>query len=145
MRRDQATLTELARLGFASLSGVRAQLDELFDALPLDVDDLLPAFARAADPDQALRSLVGLARSHPDAVSAVLGDGEQRVPLIRLLGASVGLADFFHRHPAELQAFAAWNGGLPTRDDLVADLLESVGAVDGFATTGDDEGYTKLR
>lgn len=145
MRRDQATLTELARLGFASLSGVRAQLDELFDAVPLDVDDLLPAFARAADPDQALRSLVGLARSHPDAVSAVLRDGEQRVPLIRLLGASVGLADFFHRHPAELQAFAAWGGGLPTRDDLVADLLESVGAVDGFATTGEDEGYTKLR
>lgn len=145
MRRDQATLTELARLGFAALSSVRAQLDELFDTVPLEVDDVLPAFARAADPDQALRSLLGLARSHPDTVVAVLGEDTQRVPLVRLLGASLGLADFFHRHPDELLAFTAWEGGLPTRDELVADLLESVGAVDGFADRVDDEGYTRLR
>lgn len=145
MRRDQATLTELARLGFAALSSVRTQLDELVEAVPLDVDDVLPAFASAADPDQALRSLLGLARSHPDAVGAVLGDDAQRVPLIRLLGASVGLADFFSRHPAELRAFAEWPGGLPSREELVADLLDSVGAVDGFAAGAEDEGYTRLR
>src|SRR5215217_3818400 len=103
MRRDQATLTELARLGFAELSSVRSQFDELVAEVRLDVDEVLPAFASAADPDQALRSLLGLARSHPDAVADVLGEDANRVPLIRLLGASVGLADFFSRHPAELR------------------------------------------
>ncbi len=145
MQRDEATLTELARLGFASLSRVRAQLDELFDAVPLAVEDVLPAFARAADPDQALKSLVALARSHPDVVQAVLREEEQRIPLIRLLGASDGLGDFFQRHPNELTAFAAWGGGLPSREDLVADLLEAVGATKGFADCVDDEGYTRLR
>jgi glutamate-ammonia-ligase adenylyltransferase len=145
MRRDQATLTELARLGFGALSGVRAQLDELVEAVTVDIDELLPAFAKAADPDEALRGLLGLARAHPDAVAAALAKAERQIPLIRVLGASVGLADFFSRHPAELAAFTEWEGSLPTRDDLVESLLDSVSATDGFAEYGADEGYTRLR
>ncbi|MET4637150.1 bifunctional [glutamine synthetase] adenylyltransferase/[glutamine synthetase]-adenylyl-L-tyrosine phosphorylase [Mycetocola sp. 2940] len=145
MRRDQATLTELARLGFAALSEVRAQLDELGEAVPVDLDEVLPLFAKAADPDQALRGLLGLARNHPDAVAGVFGVPERRLPLIRILGASVGLADFFARHPAELAALGEWDGGLPSRRELVESLLESVGATDGFAAYGEDEGYTRLR
>ncbi|GHD39587.1 bifunctional [glutamine synthetase] adenylyltransferase/[glutamine synthetase]-adenylyl-L-tyrosine phosphorylase [Mycetocola manganoxydans] len=145
MRRDQATLTELARLGFAALSGVRAQLDELVVAVPIDVDELLPAFARAADPDEALSGLLGLARSHPDAVTAALADATQRDRLIRILGASVGLADFFQRHPGEIAAVTGWDGALPDRGELVDSLLESVGATDGFAAVGEDDGYTRLR
>jgi len=45
------TLTELARLGFAELT----ESGERIAALSLD--SLLPAFANAADPDQALRLL----------------------------------------------------------------------------------------
>ena len=145
MRRDQATLTELARLGFAALSGVRAQLDELLEAVPVDIDEVLPTFAKAADPDAALHGLLALARAHPDAVAASLGSAKHRVPLIRILGASVGLADFFQRHPAELSTLTDWDGGLPTRSDLVASLLDSVDATDGFAAYGEDEGYTRLR
>jgi glutamate-ammonia-ligase adenylyltransferase len=145
MRRDQATLTELARLGFAALSGVRAQLDELLEAVPLDIDEVLPAFAKAADPDEALRGLLSLARSHPNAVASALAKSEHRVPLIRVLGASAGLADFFSRHPAELLAFSEWDGALPTRAELVDSLLDAVGANDGFATYGEDEGYSRLR
>ena len=145
MRRDQATLTDLARLGFAALSGVRAQLDELVEAVHLDLDAVLPAFAKAADPDEALRGLLALARSHPDAVGVALEKPEHRVPLIRLLGASAGLADFFTRHPAELSAFSDWDGRLPTRDELVQSLLDSVDATDGFAAYGEEEGYTRLR
>lgn len=145
MRRDQATLTELARLGFAALGEVRAQLDELADAVAVDLDEMLPAFARAADPDQALRGLIGLARAHPDAVAAALGTAETRLPLVRILGASVGLADFFSRHPGELTALREWDGGLPSRAELVDSLLDAVGATDGFAAYGEDEGYTRLR
>jgi glutamate-ammonia-ligase adenylyltransferase len=54
MSRDQTTLTELARLGFAELSGTSARL------AVLDVPELLPSFANAADPDQALRLLLDL-------------------------------------------------------------------------------------
>lgn len=145
MRRDQATLTELARLGFAALSEVRAQLDELVDTVAVDLDEVLPAFAKAADPDQALRGLLGLARAHPDAVAGVFKVPDRRLPLIRILGASVGLADFFSRHPAELAALGEWDGGLPSRTELVESLLEAVGATDGFAAYGEDEGYTRLR
>ncbi|MET1051751.1 MAG: bifunctional [glutamine synthetase] adenylyltransferase/[glutamine synthetase]-adenylyl-L-tyrosine phosphorylase [Mycetocola sp.] len=145
MRREQATLTELARLGFASLSGVRAQLDELCDAVPFDVEAVLPLFSRAADPDQALRSLLDLARSHPAAVESVLRSEDDAVRLIRVVGASDGLAEFFRRHPAEIAAFTAWTGGLPGRDELVADLLDAVGAVDGVADCVDSEAYTRLR
>ncbi|MET0887609.1 MAG: bifunctional [glutamine synthetase] adenylyltransferase/[glutamine synthetase]-adenylyl-L-tyrosine phosphorylase [Mycetocola sp.] len=145
MRRDQATLTELARLGFAALSGVRAQLEELGEAVPLDLDEVLPAFAKAADPDEALRGLLGLARAHPDAVAAVLGKEDHRIPLIRILGASPGLADFFARHPEELLAFTEREGSLPTRAELAESLLDAAGATDGFAAYGEDEGYTRLR
>ncbi|MBG6238173.1 glutamate-ammonia-ligase adenylyltransferase [Mycetocola sp. CAN_C7] len=145
MRRDQATLTELARLGFASLSGVRAQLDELYDAVPFEADAVLPVFSRAADPDQALSRLVDLARSHPGTVGEALNSEDDALRLIRLLGASAGLADFFHRHPAEVAFVTGWSDGLPGRDELVADLLDAVGAEHGVAECIDSEAYTRLR
>ena len=52
MTRPLSTLTELARLGFADLDEVRAQLETL--GIPFDDAEV---FSLAADPDRALRSL----------------------------------------------------------------------------------------
>jgi glutamate-ammonia-ligase adenylyltransferase len=126
------TLTELAKLGFTELGSTR----DLLDDLP---DDIVQWFAHAADADQALR-LLGELRAHSrtdlDRVLKVPGAADR---LIRVLGASRGLGDFFLRHPAELAALASPLGTLPDRDQLRASLLDSVhGLVD-------DEAFTSLR
>jgi glutamate-ammonia-ligase adenylyltransferase len=99
MTRTTTTLTELARLGFADL-------DAANDALGAVPPEVVPAFAVAADPDQALRLLGGLRSSAPKPVDALLKDPDATDRLIRVLGASAGLATFLERHPERLAVFA---------------------------------------
>src|SRR5580698_162691 len=93
--RQQTTLTELAKLGFTELGQVGA----LLEGLP---GSLLPHFAHAADADQALRFLGEFREHAPRELDAVLADVDAADRLIRLLGASRGIAEFFLRHPEEL-------------------------------------------
>jgi glutamate-ammonia-ligase adenylyltransferase len=127
MTRSPTTLTELARLGFAELGEAKARLDAL--AAP----ELVPLFAAAADPDQALRMLVGLRESAPTPLAPILADEVVAARLIRILGASSGLGDFFNRHPGELDALRAPLKSVPDAAEYAASLLA---AVDGL--TGDD-------
>jgi len=127
MTRNQTTLTELARLGFADLGGTNARLDDL------GMPELVPHFALAADPDQALRWLVTLREQAPDEIAALLADDTTAARLLQVLGASSGLAQFFQRHPAQLDALA---GALtPPRDaaEYGTDLLRSVEGLSGEA------------
>jgi len=127
MTRNQTTLTELARLGFAELGGTNARLDEL------GMPELVPHFALAADPDQALRWLITLREQAPDEIAVVLADDASAARLLQVLGAASGLAQFFQRHPAELGALA---GPLtPPREaaDYADDLLRSVDGLSGEA------------
>jgi [glutamine synthetase] adenylyltransferase / [glutamine synthetase]-adenylyl-L-tyrosine phosphorylase len=100
---SRGTLTELARLGFADLGEASRRLDAVPDAV-------VPLFSLAADPDQALRLLLGLLESAPAPTAAVLGDAEDAgetgaaAALVRVLGASEGLAAFLGRHPEHLDA-----------------------------------------
>lgn len=99
---SRGTLTELARLGFADLGDAARRLEAVPDAVA-------PLFSLAADPDQALRLLLGLLESAPREVGAVLADaadaGESggAAALVRVLGASEGLAAFVSRHPEQLE------------------------------------------
>jgi len=107
MSRGTTTLTELARLGFAGLSDAAERLASLPDDVAADV--LVPLFSLAADPDQSLRLLLGLLESAPEPTRAVLADADagergSAAALVRLLGASEGLATFLHRHPEHLSA-----------------------------------------
>ena len=97
MTRTTTTLTELARLGFSDLGWAGEQL------APVPAD-IVPLFALAADPDQALRCLLGLLETAPDEVAAVLADEAAAGRLLRVLGASEGLATFLSRHPEHLDA-----------------------------------------
>ena len=119
MSRHHTTLTELARLGFTELTSSR----ELLDPLPAE---LVSQFASAADPDQALRLLMRLRECAPTETAEVLAEPGSAARLIRVLGASEGLGDFFDRHPHELAALATPLGALPTAGLLRADLLDSV-------------------
>ena len=130
--RERTTLTELARLGFTELDSAR----ELLDSLPTAI---VPHFATAADPDQALVALVRLRESAPRQTERVLAHESSTGRLIRVLGASTGLGEFFTRRPAELTVVETALASLPTETELRADMLASV---DGLT---DDAAYTALR
>lgn len=135
--------TVLARDGFGEIGDALEVLTELSDALGMDRTDILRGAGGAADPDEALDAFARVARRDAPAVAAAL----RRVgPVLwRLVGASTGFGDFFLRHPEEL-AHVEEPAVLPTEDELVAELLEAVGAdAEGFARAGDESVWVALR
>ncbi|MDN4615572.1 bifunctional [glutamine synthetase] adenylyltransferase/[glutamine synthetase]-adenylyl-L-tyrosine phosphorylase [Leifsonia sp. F6_8S_P_1B] len=145
MTREKLPLTTLARAGFVGLSSVRAELDELVELTGLPVDDLLPALSAAADPDTALALILRLLRHAPVQTTRYVPSLNDARRLLRVIGASEGAAEFFLRQPAELAALDYPITALPTAEELRADLLDSVGAVDGFAAITDEPAWTALR
>ncbi|MCU1440475.1 MAG: bifunctional [glutamine synthetase] adenylyltransferase/[glutamine synthetase]-adenylyl-L-tyrosine [Rhodoglobus sp.] len=133
MARSQTTLTELARLGFAELGGT----GELLGLL--DAPGLVPHFASTADPDQALRLLVRLREQSPAEVAVLLRDEDAAGRLIRLLGASAGLGEFFERHPSQLSALTDALDAPSTPAEYEADLLDAVAGLTG------DQAWVALR
>ena len=132
MPREATTLTELARLGFTELGDA--------DALVRDLDGgLVPLFAHAADADQALRLLGELRERASTQLDRLLAAPDAADRLIRILGASRGIAEFFLRHPDELSALQSPLEALPDFDGLRADLIASV------AGLTDDAAFTALR
>ena len=128
MTRHQTTLTELARLGFAELGETSERLHEL------GMPSLVPHFAVAADPDQALRLLGSLRESAPKQVDAVLADDSAAARLIQVLGASAGLGEFFSRHPDQLDALAKPIAQPLTPAEYESDLMSSVEELDRKST-----------
>jgi glutamate-ammonia-ligase adenylyltransferase len=130
--RVQTTLTELAKLGFTELGTSR-------DLLVDFPDELVSQFATAADADQAL-ALLGELREHaPRQLSTLLESPDASGRLVRILGASRGLGEFFLRRPSELDALAEPLAALPGPDELRESLLESV------AGKTDDAAWVALR
>ena len=129
MPRSATALSDLARLGFAGLGEARDRLGRLSTTLPT-LEGLVPSFARAADPDQALAWLERLVDRDADVVARLVaaGAGER---LVRVLGASTGLGEFLERRPAEsatlLDPLVAPPGAAEYRDDLVASVVGLTG------------------
>ena len=132
MAREQSILTDLARLGFADLDPTVVLIAELSERLGRMVPSagLIPLFAHAADPDHALRLLAALLRQSPSETIMILNDLSAADRLIRVLGASTGLAEFLLRHPEELSVLALPIAQLPTAESYRLDLEHSVSAID---------------
>lgn len=145
MTRDQLTLTSLARAGFADLGKAGEQLSELSQLSGLPAEALLHSFAVAAEPDSALAEALTLIRRVPDQARPFFQRSADAQRVLRVIGASAGLAEFFLRQPSELASLAQPIGELPTADMLRADLLDAVGASGGFAEDVDESAWTKLR
>ncbi|WP_104082727.1 bifunctional [glutamine synthetase] adenylyltransferase/[glutamine synthetase]-adenylyl-L-tyrosine phosphorylase [Cryobacterium sp. Y11] len=158
MERTQLTLTELVRVGFVDLAEVRGRLDEVAElgknsqhsrSSPndwvTDTRTLLPLLTGAASPDAALLALVELLRQDSAELFHLLGSPAATARLLTVLGASSGLAEFFLRHPEELSVLTAPLVVLPDAPELVADLLDAVGACDGFSQLVDDAAWVALR
>src|SRR5690554_3524490 len=99
MSRSSSSLSALARLGFASLTRASGLLDQL-RRYPR-AEALVPLFAETANPDQAAELLMELLRECAPQVEPLLEDEASARSLLRILGASRGLAEFLQRHPAE--------------------------------------------
>ncbi|WBU38474.1 bifunctional [glutamine synthetase] adenylyltransferase/[glutamine synthetase]-adenylyl-L-tyrosine phosphorylase [Homoserinibacter sp. YIM 151385] len=128
MSRSSSTLTELARLGFSDLERASARLAEA-------PEGIAPRFAAAADPDQALRLLLRLLE-HAEAgpvTRRLLDDERTGDRLIRILGASEGLADFLLRRPGALDALEAPLVRPLDQAESLALLEEAVGELRGEA------------
>lgn len=100
------------------LTGIGEQV--LFDGLTM-----------AADPDQALQSLVRLLEKSPDLARLVNSGADDSEALFRLLGASEALGDFLIRHPENLDVLEASVSPEPAGTDaqlLRSSLLDSVQA-----------------
>ncbi|PPG04703.1 bifunctional glutamine-synthetase adenylyltransferase/deadenyltransferase, partial [Rathayibacter sp. AY2B1] len=137
----ERSLRDVARLGFAALGETGARLAEAEELAGRQLESVLPSFARVADPDEALLALIDLLRRHRDSMDAVLADDEALTRLLLVVGASSGLADFLQRRPDELASVLEPVRTLPGRAEMKAELLESVGAVDGvgLAQVVDDD------
>lgn len=124
MARPPSTLTELARLGFAELGAA----GERIEAVPRA---LWSAFSEVGDPDAALRRLGRIADRGPEALTSLLRDEEAAARLVRLLGASSGIAGFFERNPAELDALRIPLHAPRTEAEYRAGLTEAIRDLSG--------------
>lgn len=135
--RTTTSRSELARLGFAELSESLQRIADLEarfgPAVRVAVTEAGGTWEATADPDGALRALERLLDRAPDEVLAVVADPAARDRLVRLLGASVGLAEFLHRRPAEIGLLLDPVTEPWSQERYTASLLE---AIDG--ATGED-------
>ncbi|OII06350.1 bifunctional glutamine-synthetase adenylyltransferase/deadenyltransferase [Curtobacterium sp. MCBA15_007] len=135
--RTTTSRSELARLGFAELSESlerAADLEARFGPdVPLPVAASSALWGGTADPDGALRMLERLLERAPDELRTVLTDDAATERLIHLLGASIGLGEFLHRRPAELDLLLEPVAEPWSQERYTASLTE---AVDG--ATGED-------
>ncbi|HWU47080.1 MAG TPA: bifunctional [glutamine synthetase] adenylyltransferase/[glutamine synthetase]-adenylyl-L-tyrosine phosphorylase [Humibacter sp.] len=143
------TLTELARAGFTELGSVRERLDEFVTASGLAQQDVLPVLSTAGDPDAALRRILTLVRSAPHAVLPLIAEPDALGRLVRVLGASGGLAEFLGRAPEALEVLARPGPVLPTEQELRADLIgvaeQQVRALDAGTIRSEEQAWSALR
>lgn len=92
-------LSELARLGFESLSTTVEKLDLLVELVGDWGKSALSYLSVAASPDFALQGLIRLAESHPKQVSRLLANQDSGIRLSKLLGASDALLELLLRQP----------------------------------------------
>ncbi len=94
MPRGALGLSELARQGFSELSVAKGRLE----ALGLEAG----LFRHAHHPDQALQAWQRLAEAHPELLGPLEADSEATSRFVALVGASTAMAEFFIRHPEQL-------------------------------------------
>jgi len=100
-----SSLSELARLGFESLSETVPKLEQLVKLVGDRGHAALAAISASSSPDRALDSLIRLAELDSKSVAKILSKQDQSERLCRVVAASNGLADFLLRHPSLISLF----------------------------------------
>ncbi|MEY4079221.1 MAG: hypothetical protein RIS80_990, partial [Actinomycetota bacterium] len=121
-------LTELARLGFVDLEGTVPKLNELVAAVGDSGRSALAYLSKAANPDQALNTLLDLATIDKPSLKRILKNAEFAQGLISTLGASAALGDFLRRHPERLDVFAKGNSSISSPSALYKSFVQDARA-----------------
>ena len=100
------SLSELARLGFESLSETLPKLEELVSLIGDNGRAALSSIAKSASPDVCLKYLISIAHVAPKPLGKLLHKEDHADRLALVLGASNGLGDFLERHPEFLSVFS---------------------------------------
>lgn len=142
-----SSLTELARAGFDDLSAASENLDALEVASQLSRETWVSDLRNAADADRALVDVLRLVQSeHPGWLKSGLSTNAlQRLELVRLFGASSGIAGFFLRQPIELENFRERRATLRTASQYEESLLRSVQEESGYSSLRGEEAWSALR
>lgn len=130
--RTQTPLTALARLGFANLE-IAAKQTAAFTPEQRDV------FGVAADPDQALKYLNQLFERDPGLTDSIRTDLPCLKNLVRLLGASSGIAEFLRRRPEEVSRLISGEPVLPNEHRIRQEFARDLRGLNG------DEAAVSLR
>ena len=120
-----SSLSELAKLGFESLSETIPKLESLVALVGDRGHSALAHLSHSASPDRALDYLIRLAELQPKEVAKLLSKEDQALRLCKVLGASNGLADFLIRHPGLCQIFSA-KAKIPDQAELLSIGSKSV-------------------
>lgn len=147
----QISTRQLISAGFDDLERAKRFLGDR-ELAGIDHAALVGHLAHAADPDQALLSLIRLVPHAPAALELV-ADPRTAPGLLRLLGASGAMANFMIREPGCLDVFRTpAPERMAGRDamELRAQLLRAVGAdpasgIPPVAGVSGEEGYRVLR
>lgn len=119
------SLSELARLGFESLSESVPKLSELASLSKIPQETLLESLAQSASPDRSLEAALELARTKPDDFKSIARDPKALLRYFRVSGASDGLASFLQRWPKALEQLSR-PIALPSSEELLGLSGESV-------------------
>ncbi|MGO1434306.1 MAG: bifunctional [glutamine synthetase] adenylyltransferase/[glutamine synthetase]-adenylyl-L-tyrosine phosphorylase [Canibacter sp.] len=117
-------LTNLAKAGFAALSSADEGLHELAECCGLDLNDMVRAFSKAADPDTALWRILAIVTTHPQSLHKLSLEELERLTL--LVGASPALGDFFRRQPRYLRTLLQNGGTVRAYSEVRAEICDAV-------------------
>lgn len=112
------SLSELARLGFESLTETAPKLEELASTSGASQDFLLTALTESASPDRSLDAALDLGRTKPEVLRELCSDPQLLLRYSRICGASDGLASFMHRWPKVVKVLAK-SATLPSDRELL--------------------------
>ena len=135
-------LAAVARAGFQDLSGARDELVRLGARAGRTTEELLSAFASAADPDAALQRIRRIDDRYPELLRPFAVEEWRRLCL--LIGASPALGDFFERRPERLHEIIGSGGAIVTPAHARAELAAAVSDGAGAYKTA-EAGWNALR
>ena len=129
-RQESQGLSIYARYGFTELAVTAKNAQELEALLGTSIRENLKTLSAVASPDQALESLIRLARAHTAEIKELLANQESSRRLCQLIGASSALTEFVERQPDQLKTFKL-PPILRNAEDYQQIILESVRSLIG--------------
>ena len=136
---EALALTDVAKAGFIDLRRGREVVEQLCAPTGLSVEQLLDLFAHAAEPDIAGQTVIDLLAAPSAPGEAWASDYAWLERVVRVAGASRGLADFLVRHPDRVGALRVHREDLDDEETIAHRMLTAVGADSRGFATGDLE------